>query len=114
MFFEQCRIPLFYMRKGKERAYDVRRFGSDLRSYLKDLGIEVQYFDPLSGNKIKENIINQIDQPVKWMETIVNMKNDGFKNFIEVGPKNILTNFNKKIIPNLNTINSDSLIKGIA
>jgi len=66
------------------------------------------------SDRIKENIINQIDQPVKWMETIVNMKNDGFKNFIEVGPKNILTNFNKKIIPNLNTINCESLIKGIA
>ncbi len=41
MLFEQCRIPLFYERKGKERAYDVRRFGSDLRSYLKnEIGIE--------------------------------------------------------------------------
>lgn len=41
MLFEQCRIPLFYIRKEKERAYDVRRFGSDLRSYLsKELGVE--------------------------------------------------------------------------
>jgi len=41
MLFEQCRIPLFYIRKEKERAYDVRRFGSDLMKYLKnDLGIE--------------------------------------------------------------------------
>ena len=47
------------------------------------------------------------------METIINMKNDGFENFIEVGPKNILTNFNKKIIPDLNTINSESLIESI-
>jgi hypothetical protein len=41
MLFEQCRIPLFFIRKEKERAYDVRRFGSDLRSYLsKELGVE--------------------------------------------------------------------------
>ena len=41
MLFEQCRIPLFYERKEKLKAYDVRRFGSDLMKYLKnDLGIE--------------------------------------------------------------------------
>ena len=41
MLFEQCRIPLFYIRKEKERAYDVRRFGSDLMKYLsKELEVE--------------------------------------------------------------------------
>ena len=41
MLFEQCRIPLFYIRKENERAYDVRRFGSDLMKYLsKELEIE--------------------------------------------------------------------------
>jgi len=40
MLFEQCRIPMFYIRKEKERAYDVRRFGTDLMKYLKELGIE--------------------------------------------------------------------------
>ncbi len=42
MLFEQVRIPLFYMRKGKERAYDVRRLGKDLRDKLKDIGIEAK------------------------------------------------------------------------
>ena len=28
------------MRKGKERAYDVRRWGSDLRKYLQSIGVE--------------------------------------------------------------------------
>jgi hypothetical protein len=41
MLFEQCRIPLVYERKGKMRAYDVRRWGSDLMKYLKsELEIE--------------------------------------------------------------------------
>ena len=35
-----CRIALTYMRKGKERAYDVRRWGSDLRKYLQGIGVE--------------------------------------------------------------------------
>ena len=65
------------------------------------------------SQKIKNNIIKQIDQPVRWSDTIKNMKNDGFKDYIEVGPKNILTNFNKKIIPELNTINCEILTENI-
>ena len=65
------------------------------------------------SKKIKKNIMNQIDQPVRWVDIITNMKNDGFTNYIEVGPKNILTNFNKQIVPELNTITSETLIKNI-
>jgi hypothetical protein len=42
MLFEQVRIPLFYERKGKQRAYDVRRLGKDLRDHLKEIGIEAK------------------------------------------------------------------------
>jgi hypothetical protein len=42
MLFEQVRIPLFYMRKGKERAYDVRALGKDLRGKLKEIGLEAK------------------------------------------------------------------------
>ena len=71
------------------------------------------------SNAEEENFIEAGDmRPSQLITThgpgaIINMKNDGFENFIEVGPKNILTNFNKKIVPNLNTINSESLIESI-
>ena len=42
MLFEQVRIPLFYIRKEKERAYDVRRLGKDLRDKLKEIGLEAK------------------------------------------------------------------------
>jgi hypothetical protein len=42
MLFEQVRIPVYYYRKGKERAYDVRRLGKDLRDKLKEIGIEAK------------------------------------------------------------------------
>ena len=32
----------------------------------------------------------------------MNMNKDGFDQFLEVGPKNVLNNFNKKLIPELN------------
>ena len=66
-----------------------------------------------NSKKIKKNIINQIDQPVRWLDTITNMKKDGFREYIEVGPKNILTNFNKKIVPELNSLHSETLIENI-
>ena len=36
MLFEQVRIPLYYDRNGKQKAMDSRKFGSQLRKYLKD------------------------------------------------------------------------------
>lgn len=36
MLFEQVRIPLFYERKGKQRALDARRWANGLRKYLRD------------------------------------------------------------------------------
>ena len=42
MLFEQVRIPLFYERKGTQRAYDVRRLGKNLRDHLKEIGIEAK------------------------------------------------------------------------
>jgi len=43
MLFEQVRIPIFYVTsKGKERAYDVRRLGKDLRDKLKEIGLEAK------------------------------------------------------------------------
>lgn len=35
MKFTQVRIPMFYERNGRERAMDARRFGSNLRSFLR-------------------------------------------------------------------------------
>ena len=43
MLFEQVRMPLFYERKGKQRAMDTRRFVKGLTKQLKsDYGIEVK------------------------------------------------------------------------
>lgn len=46
---------------------------------------------------IKENLIAQLTSPVQWTQTIENMVNDGATQFIEVGPKAVLSAFVKKI-----------------
>lgn len=51
----------------------------------------------LDPDVIKENLIAQLTAPVRWTQTIENMINDGANQFIEVGPKSVLTTFVKKI-----------------
>ncbi|MBK8474505.1 MAG: ACP S-malonyltransferase [Sphingobacteriales bacterium] len=46
---------------------------------------------------IKENLIAQLTAPVQWIQTIENMVNDGAIQFVEVGPKSVLSAFVKKI-----------------
>ena len=55
------------------------------------------------ADKIKNNLINQLDHPVKWNDIINTMHARGNTNFIEVGPKNVLCKLNKQIIPEVNS-----------
>ena len=58
---------------------------------------------------IQKNIINQLESPVLWSETILNMKDAGISDFIEVGPGKVLKGLNQRIYPESTTINCDKL-----
>lgn len=62
--------------------------------------------------EIKSNLIKQLTAPVLWSQTIRNMVADGTTRFIEVGPKNILTNLNRRIFKSKSIISThaESLI----
>jgi [acyl-carrier-protein] S-malonyltransferase len=47
--------------------------------------------------KIKENLIQQVEKPVLWQQTIENMIKDGIATFIEIGPGNVLQGLVKRI-----------------
>lgn len=47
---------------------------------------------------IKENLVAQLTAPVKWTQTIRQMKTDGATEFIEVGPGEVLTGLVGKIL----------------
>lgn len=49
------------------------------------------------GEHMKELLYRQVCSPVRFTDTIANMKADGVDEFIEVGPGNVLTGLLKKI-----------------
>ena len=57
-----------------------------------------------NGQKIKNNLIKQLENPVYWDKIITNMAKDNDKGFIEVGPGNVLYKLNNKILKKSNTL----------
>lgn len=47
---------------------------------------------------IQQNLIAQLTAPVKWTPSVLQMKNDGATEFVEVGPGNVLQGLVKKIL----------------
>tara|TARA_B100001564_G_scaffold324454_1_gene305252 strand:+ start:321 stop:1241 length:921 start_codon:yes stop_codon:yes gene_type:complete len=58
---------------------------------------------------IKKLLIDQIEKPVRWRESIINMINFGNKKFIEIGPGKILSGLVKRIDRNIETIQVNNL-----
>ena len=58
---------------------------------------------------IQNNLLNQLEKPVLWKNTIENMVKDGITNFIELGPGKVLTGINRRINKNIITINFDKM-----
>ena len=66
-------------------------------------------------DQIKSLLIDQIENRVRWRESIMNMINKGVNHFIEIGPGKVLSGLVKRIDKNvkINTINSESDIKDL-
>ena len=66
-----------------------------------------------SVDELKELLIKQIENRVRWRETIINMINSGVNQFIEIGPGKVLSGLVKRINKELKiiTINNESDIE---
>ena len=60
------------------------------------------------GSDIKKSLINQLENPVLWFDSINNMVSDNFSKFTEIGPGKVLCGLNKKINKYLFTNNIES------
>jgi [acyl-carrier-protein] S-malonyltransferase len=47
---------------------------------------------------IRENVLQQLMNPVKWTQTLKNMESNGFTHFVEVGPGKVLQGLVKRTI----------------
>ena len=62
------------------------------------------------SEKIKKNLIEQLEKPVQWLKTITNI--DSLKNisYIEVGPGKVLSKLNNRILNNKNALTYKELL----
>ena len=64
---------------------------------------------------LKKLLIEQIENRVRWRESVIYMINKKVDHFIEIGPGKVLSGLIKRINKNvkINTINSESDIKDL-
>jgi len=69
----------------------------------------------LNKDELKTLLIEQIENRVRWRESVEHMINNGVNHFIEIGPGKVLTGLIKRIDKNIktNTINTESDIKDL-
>lgn len=98
----------------------MRSAAEDFGSYLNDFEFNdadipvvqnVNATDVVDKKLIKENIIAQLSNPVKWTASIQYLEKQGVSNFIESGPGKVLWGLNRRITKSEDikhfTINSD-------
>jgi [acyl-carrier-protein] S-malonyltransferase len=66
-------------------------------------------------NELKRLLIDQIENRVRWRESVINMIYNGVDSFIEIGPGKVLSGLIKRINKDvkINTINSENDIKDL-
>jgi len=58
---------------------------------------------------IKANLVAQLTAPVRWTQTIHQFTQDGFDNFVEIGPGKVLAGLIKRIAKDAQVSNHDTL-----
>ena len=98
----------------------MRSAAEDFGNYLNDFEFNdadipvvqnVNATDVVDKNLIKENLVAQLFNPVKWTASIQYLEKQGVSNFIESGPGKVLWGLNRRITKSEDikhfTINSD-------
>tara|TARA_B100000941_G_C28416974_1_gene506642 strand:- start:44 stop:967 length:924 start_codon:yes stop_codon:yes gene_type:complete len=63
----------------------------------------------INSGEIKKLLVQQIEKPVRWRESILNIINNGVKEFVEIGPGKVLSGLVKRIDRNIKTHQINSL-----
>ncbi len=52
---------------------------------------------------IRDALVQQLTQPVRWVDTVLKMQDDGVQLFMECGPGKVLAGLNKRIVREIKT-----------
>ena len=61
------------------------------------------------SESLKTKLIEQLTAPVLWTQTLNNLQNDGFTDFVEMGPGNVLQGLCKRTLKDINISGFDKL-----
>ena len=89
---------------------------TDLKKPLVPIISNVTSNEENNPNEIKKLLIEQIESPVRWRESVKYMINNGVKKFIEIGPGKVLSGLIKRIDRSVGivTVNDINDIKNIS
>ena len=68
-----------------------------------------------NADELKDLLVKQIENRVRWRESVINMVNKGVNQFIEIGPGKVLSGLVKRINKEVevSSINNEEDIKNI-
>ena len=89
---------------------------TDLKKPLVPIISNVTSKEENNPNEIKKLLIQQIESPVRWRESVKYMIDNGVKKFIEIGPGKVLSGLIKRIDRSVGivTVNDINDIKNIS
>jgi [acyl-carrier-protein] S-malonyltransferase len=61
------------------------------------------------SSMVKELLVSQVTSPVRWYESVEVLKNQGCTNFIEIGPKNVLSGLIKRTLSDVSVSNFEKM-----
>jgi [acyl-carrier-protein] S-malonyltransferase len=62
------------------------------------------------SEQIRDLLVRQLTSPVRWQETVQNMRRDGATVFIEIGPGNVLQGLVRRIVPDAEVRGVEKLV----
>jgi [acyl-carrier-protein] S-malonyltransferase len=101
-----------------KKATEIMRNEIEKKKFLDSKNIlisNVTAKEILNKEELKKLLIDQIENRVRWRESVINMISKGVDHFIEIGPGKVLSGLIKRIDKNvkINTINNESDIKDL-
>ena len=58
-----------------------------------------------NGDKLRDSLVRQVSQPVRWLESVEFLISEGVQTFIEIGPGKVLSGLVRQIDRNLRCVN---------